>query len=154
MKKIFLIGFLILGIFLTSGCENFNYESKFESSTSVSVSTGSYKESSSTSNGPLAFKANDVNLKKGCTEFNFSITNNSDKDTTLTGMDISFKATDDNQKVIREGSATFDNLSIKLPAGKEVYENFVIDDDKVEAYNESFNIEYKITNIILNPPVQ
>ena len=154
MKKIFLLGFLTLGIFLTSGCDDVNYETKFESSSSVSVSSGSYKETSSTSDGPVAFKSNDVNLKKGSTEFNFSITNKTDKDTTLTGMTLTFKATDDNNKLIREGSCDFNNLSVKLPAGKEIYENFIIEDDKAAAYDGNFNIEYEISNITYNPPVQ
>ena len=154
MKKIFLLGFLTLGIFLTSGCDDVNYETKFESSSSVSVSSGSYKETSSTSDGSVAFKSNDVNLKKGSTEFNFSITNKTDKDTTLTGMTLTFKATDDNNKLIREGSCDFNNLSVKLPAGKEIYESFIIEDDKAAAYDGNFNIEYEISNITYNPPVQ
>lgn len=154
MKKIFLLGFLAVGIFLTSGCENASYETKFESSSSVSVNTGSYKETSSHSDGPLDFKANDANLKKGSTEFNFSITNKTDKDTTLTGLTITFKAMDDDNKIIREGTCAFENLSIKLPAGKEIYENFILEDDKVAAHGGNFNIEYQITNVVLNPPLQ
>ena len=69
-------------------------------------------------------------------------------------MTLTFKATDDNNKLIREGSCDFNNLSVKLPAGKEIYENFIIEDDKAAAYDGNFNIEYEISNITYNPPVQ
>ena len=163
-KKFFLTGFLAFGIFLISGCDDFSYESKFESSSSVEVKTSgasseskfssSYKETKSASNGEFTFKGNDVNLSDGETEFNFSITNNTDKDLILNEMTLAFKAEDENKKVIREGSCDFKNLAIKLPAGQEIYEKFIIEDSKVTAYNGSFNVDYEISNIVTDPPVQ
>lgn len=152
--KIFLVGFLAVGIFLTSGCDSVNYETKFESKSSVEVSTSSYKETKSESDGDLAFKINDVNLSKGKTELYLSITNNSAQDTTLTNMNVSFKASDENKKLIREGKATFENLSINLPAGTEVYENFVLEDANAESYDGDFSVDYEFSNITTNPPVK
>ena len=159
-KKFFLAGFLAVGLLFTSGCDsNVSYESKSESSSSIEVSesgintSSSYKETKSESKGPLAFKINDVNLLKGETDFNISITNKTDKETTVSEMTITFKATDDKDKVIREGSCTFNNLAVKLPPGKEIYENFAAEDDKAVAYDNSFNIQYEISNITLNPPI-
>lgn len=157
-KKFFLTGFLAVGILFSSGCDGFSYESKSESSVEVNSSgintSSSYKETKAALNGVFSFKANDVNLKKGSTEFNFSITNSSNKDTTLKNLTISFKAVDENNKLIREGSADFENLSVKLPAGQEIYENFVIEDDKVDAFNGSFNVDYEFSNVVFDPPVQ
>ena len=163
-KKIFLTGFLAFGIFLTSGCDDVSYETKFESSSSVEVNSSgasgdanfssSYKETKSKSDGDFTFKANDINLSDGKTEFNFSITNNTDKDLVLNGMKLSFKATDENKKVVREGNCNFENLAIKLPAGQEIYENFVVEDSNATAYNESFHADYEISNIVTDPPTQ
>lgn len=160
-KKFFLAGFFAIGLFFTSGCDsNVSYESKSESSSSIEVSesgintSSSYKETKSESKGELAFKANDINLLKGKTELHFSITNNSGKDVVLSNMTVTFKATDEKDKVIREGSTNFENLSILLPADKELYETFVIEDDKATAYDGSFHADYEISNIVLNPPAK
>lgn len=150
-KKILLAGLLTFGMIFTSGCDDVNYETKFESTSSVSVDSSTYKETVSESNGPLVFKINDVNLKKGETEFRISITNTEKKDTTMTEMTISFKATDENKTVLREGTSTFNNLSVALPAGKEIYETFTVEDANAAAYDKSFNIQYEITNIKMNP---
>ena len=158
-EKIFLSGLLACGIFLTSGCDNFSYESKTESHSSVEVNesgintSSSYKETKSTTRGAIAFKVNDVNLLKGKTVLNLSITNNGDKDVTLKSMIVSFDAEDDNRKAIRDGSVVFDNLAIKLPAGQEIYENFILEDANAEAYNGNFNVNYHFTNILTDPPV-
>ena len=98
IAKLFLIGCLMTGTFLISGCEEGSYS--FEHSSSVEVSTDSgvnystsYSETRS-ANGLLNYKLNDVNLLDGKTEIYLSITNNGDKDTTLNAITISFKATD------------------------------------------------------------
>ncbi len=100
------------------------------------------------------YKLNDVNLLDGKTEFNISITNNGDKDTTLNAITLNFKAMDEKNKLIREGNCVFDNLSIKLPKGKEIYENFVIEDQSWKMHNDAFNISCDFTDVVLNPPLE
>ena len=96
-----------------------SYESKSESSSSFEINSSgtvttssSYKETKSESTGDFTFKVNDVNLLKGKTEFNLSITNNSDKDTTLQSMTLSFKATDENNKPIQDGSTKYEKMDL------------------------------------------
>ena len=156
-KKIILTG-LIIGIFLTSGCEEGSYSVEHNSSVEVSTSGGinystSYSETKS-ANGLLLYKLNDVNLLDGKTEIYLSITNNGNIDTTLNAITISFKAKDEKNKPICEGGSTFDNLTLKLPKDTEVYEKFVIEDPSYKKFDGAFNINCNFDNVILNPPLQ
>ena len=156
-KKIILTG-LILGIFLTSGCEEGSYSFEHNSSVEVSTSGGinystSYSETKS-ANGLLLYKLNDVNLLDGKTEIYLSITNNGNTDTTLNAITISFKATDEKNNPLCEGTSAFDNLTIKLPKDTEVYEKFVIEDPSYKKFDGAFNINCNFDNVMLNPPLQ
>lgn len=157
-SKLFLITCLMAGTFLIGGCEEGSYS--FEHSSSVEVSTesgakysSSYMETKS-ANGLFMYKLNDVNLLDGRTEFRLSLTNNGKRDTTLTAITITFKATDEKGKLIREGDCTFDKLQISMPQGKEVYETFIIEDASWQAYNDAFNIQCEFTDVAVNPPVE
>lgn len=158
IAKLFLIGCLMTGTFLISGCEEGSYS--FEHSSSVEVSTDSgvnystsYSETRS-ANGLLTYKLNDVNLLDGKTEIYLSITNNGNKDTTLNAITISFKATDSKGNVISDGISTFDKLSLQLPKDKEVYESFTIEDPNYKKFDNDFNINCEFNDVILNPPLE
>ena len=157
MAKIFLMGCLMTGTFLIGGCEEGSYSFEHTSSVEVSTESGakytsSYMETKS-ANGLFIYKINDVNLLDGKTEFRISLTNNGNRDTTLTAITITFKATDDKNKLIREGSCTFDNLKISMPKDKEVYESFIIEDANWKVHNDAFNISCEFTDVAVNPPV-
>ena len=53
-----------------------------------------------------------MNLLEGKTEIYLSITNNGDFDTTMDAITISFKATDEKNNAVREGSGTFENINL------------------------------------------
>lgn len=157
LTKIFLIGCLMTVTFLIGGCEEGSYSFEHNSSVEVSTESGakyssSYMETKSSS-GLFMYKINDVNLLNGRTEFRLSLTNNGKRDTTLTAITITFKATDEKGKLIREGFCTFDNLKISMPKGKEIYESFVIEDPSWKAYDDAFNIQCEFNDIAIDPLV-
>lgn len=156
--KLFFIGSLMAGTFLIGGCEEGSYSFEHTSSVEVSTESGtkyssSYMETKS-ANGLFMYKLNDVNLLDGRTEFRLSLTNNGKRDTTLTAITITFSATDEKGKVIREGDCAFDKLQIALPQGKEVYETFIIENESWKAYDDAFNIHCEFTDVAVNPPVE
>lgn len=104
-------------------------------------------------NGLFLYKINDVNLIDGRTEFYISITNNSDRDTTLKEITKAFKATDSTGKFIREGSTHFNNLSLSLPKGKEVCDAYAIDDPAYKKFDDGFEINCEFKNIRVDPEV-
>lgn len=158
VKRFFLFGCLMTGIFLVSGCEEGSFSVEHSSSVEVSTESGvkyssSYAETKS-ANGLFMYKINDANLLDGKTEFRISITNNGNRDTTLNAITINFQAIDDKNKPIREGSCAFDNLNIQLPKDKEVYESFIIENPTWKAYDDAFNINCEFTDVIINPTVE
>lgn len=158
IKKFLLFGCLMAGTFFVGGCEEGNYSFEHNSSVEVSTESGvkyssSYMETKS-ANGLFMYKINDANLLDGKTELRISITNNGNRDTTLNAITINFKATDDKNKFIREGSCVFDNLNIQLPKDKEVYESFIIENPNWKAYDDAFNINCEFTDVIINPTVE
>ena len=157
IKKFLIVCCLIIGATVINGCSEVSTSFEHKSSVEVSTSSGvnystSYSETKST-NGLFIYKLNDVNLLDGRTEFHISITNNGKRDTTLNELTIAFKATDLKGNLIREGSTHFDNLSISLPQGQEVYERFAIDDPEYKRFDDSFDINCEVKNVSINPLV-
>jgi len=156
--KLFLVCCLMSGGLIVNGCSEVSTSFEQKSSIDVSTSSGinyssSYMEMKS-ANGLFLYKVNDINLVDGRTEFYISITNNGDRDTTLKEITIDFKATDSTGKLIREGSTHFDNLSLSLPKGTEVYETFAIEDPAYKKFEDGFEVNYKFKNIVIDPEVQ
>ena len=156
-KSIILAG-ILAGFLFTSACEggsyNFEHKSAVEVSTSDGIKSAATYSETKSENGLLTYKINDVNLLEGKTEIYLSITNNGNIDTTLKNITISFKATDEKNNAIREGSGTFENLNVKLPKGQEVYEKFIIHDANVKNFDGGFDITCNFNDVVLNPPLQ
>ncbi len=157
-KKLLLVGCLVSGALIANGCSegstSFEHKSSIEVSTSAGINySSSYTETKSDS-GLFAYKINDVNLLDGRTEFYISITNNSDRDTTLKEMTITFQATDLNGKLIREGSTHFSNFSLSLPRGKEVYDAYVIEDPDYKRVDDGFEVNCQFRNLVVDPAIE
>lgn len=157
VTKLFLACCLMSGVLILNGCSEVSTSFEQKSSIEVSTSSGinyssSYTEKKS-ANGLFLYKINDINLIDGRTEFYISITNNGDRDTTLKEITITFKATDSAGKTIREGSTHFDNLSLSLPRGEEIYEVFAIDDPAYKKFDDGFEVNYGFKNIVVDPEV-
>ena len=154
-KKYVVLAGLLAGILFTGVCEGESYN--LENKPAIEFGTSNYtinSEAVKSENGLLTYKINDVNLLEGKTEIYLSITNNGDFDTTMDAITISFKAADEKNNVIREGSGTFENINVKLPKGKEVSEKFIIHDENVKNFGGNFNITCDFNNVVLNPPLQ
>lgn len=158
-RKTIILAGILAGILFASSCEgriyNYEHKSAVEVGTSNDIQPYSINsEAVKSENGLLTYKINDVNLLEGKTEIYLSITNNGKVDTTMDAITISFKAADEKNNVIREGSGTFENLNVKLPRGKEVYEKFIIDDANVKNFDGGFDITCNFNDVVLNPPLQ